>query len=67
VLVREQLFDVLDNGVGICADDAREAGFSGLWPLSRLAQHQNRHTERWRFFLNPSRIGEDQIGATHQR
>jgi len=65
VLVLEQFFDVLDNGGGICANDSREAGFSGLWPFSRLAQYQNRHTERWRFFLNPSRIREDQIGATH--
>jgi hypothetical protein len=65
--VVEQLLDVAYNRVGICADDTCQAGLCGLWSFRRAAEHQNGHTQRRCFLLNPSRISEDQIGATHQR
>ena len=53
--------------LGIGADAQRGARFDPLGPLGRVAQHQHRLAERDRLLLHAAGIGEDQVGALHQR
>jgi len=62
----EQHPRLLDDSSFIGAHQLRGSSLHCLGTLGIVPQHQDRLAQRRRFFLNPSRIGQQQMGPPHQ-
>ena len=54
-----------ENPLRVCAREARCAGSNGFRVFENFANYQNWLAQRGPLFLNPSGIGEQDVGALH--
>lgn len=64
--VIQQALGLPEDCVCVRAGQANGSGLDSFGPFGRVAGDEDGFSERGRFFLNASRIGDDQMGAIHE-